>query len=379
MKHITIDARDSGTSTGRYVDKLIEHLHALRSEYDTSSAMPLRFTILTKPHRLDYFANLAPGFTCLASPFKEFTFQEQIDLKRQIDELKPDLVHFGAVQQPAWYSGKSVTTMHDLTTIRFRNPAKNQLVFTFKQQVYKWLNRRVAHKSLAIITPTEFVKQDVVAFSGIKPEKVTVTYEAADHLPEPALPVDGVGDKPFIMYVGRPTPHKNLERLIEAFVLLKQDHPDLQLVLVGKRDANYDRIAESVKARSISDIIFAGFLSDQQLRWLYEHCRAYVFPSLSEGFGLPPVEAMLHGAPLVSSNATCLPEVSGGAALYFDPLDVQDMAVKIDTMLSDQPTREAAIAKGYSQAAKYSWRRMAEQTLEVYKKALDATHTTQQS
>lgn len=370
MKHIIIEARDSGTSTGRYVDKLIEHLYALRADYAADSATPLQFTILTKPHRLDHFATVAPDFTCLPSPFKEFTFQEQIGLKRQIDALKPDLVHFAAVQQPAWYSGTTVTTMHDLTTIRFRNPSKNALVFTFKQQVYKWLNRRVAHASRAIITPSEFVKRDIVAFSGIQPEKVTVTYEAAEPLPQPAMPVDAVGNRPFIMYVGRPTPHKNLERLIEAFSLLKQDHPDLQLVLVGKKDANYERIADVVKVQAIADVVFTDFVSEQQLRWLYEQCQAYVFPSLSEGFGLPAVEAMLHGAPLVSSNATCLPEIYGEAALYFDPLDVPDMAAKIATMLDDQPSRELAIAKGHTQAARYSWRRMAQQTLDVYKKVL---------
>jgi len=111
-------------------------------------------------------------------------------------------------------------------------------------------------------------------------------------------------------------------------------------------------------------------VSEGELRWLYEHCAAYVFPSLSEGFGLPGLEAMQHGAPVVSSNATCLPEVYGDAAHYFDPLDVQAMADAINEVITDKDLRARLIAAGHTQAATYSWKRMAEQTLAVYKTAL---------
>jgi glycosyltransferase involved in cell wall biosynthesis len=260
--------------------------------------------------------------------------------------------------------------MHDLTTVRFTNPDKNPIIFKFKQQVYKWVNRRAGHTSVAVITPTEFVRQDVARFCAISPDKITVTLEAADELPAPAKPVEGLEDSQFIMYVGRPTPHKNLDRLIDAFVLLKQDYPDLKLVLAGKKDANYQRIEDNASKRGISGIVFTDFIDDYQLRWLYEKCQAYVFPSLSEGFGLPPVEAMLHGAPVAASNATCIPEVCGEAAIYFDPKDVTAMADAISKLLKDQSLRTMYIAKGHEQATKYSWRRMAEQTLDVYRRAL---------
>ena len=177
-------------------------------------------------------------------------------------------------------------------------------------------------------------------------------------------------DKRFLMYVGRPTPHKNLPRLIDAFVELKQEHPDLILVLAGKTDGNYRRIARDVKRREIQDIVFTDYISDGQLRWLYEHCAAYVFPSLSEGFGLPGLEAMANGAPVASSNATCLPEVYGDAARYFDPLDVSEMIKSINYLLTDARGRKKLIEAGYAQVKKYSWKRMAEQTLQVYKDAL---------
>lgn len=363
MKTIAIDARDSGTSTGRYIDKLIEHLHGLQPDY--------AITVLTKPHRVDFIAEIAPNFTAVACPHKEFTFDEQIGFKRQLDQLHPDLVHFAAVQQPVWYRGTVVTTIQDLTTLRFRNPAKNPLTFMLKQQVYRWVNWRVAHKSKLLITPTEFVKQDIAAFAHIDPAKITVTLESADDLPTPAEVVDIVGDKQFIMYVGRPTPHKNLERLTQAFAKLQADHPHLYLVLAGKKDANYQRIETLIQRQGIANIIFTGYVSDQQLRWLYEHCRAYVFPSLSEGFGLPGLEAMRHGAPVISSNATCLPEVNGDAALYFDPLDITDMAAKIADVLQDENLRQRLIISGQTHVATFSWQRMAEQTLGVYRQALE--------
>ncbi len=214
------------------------------------------------------------------------------------------------------------------------------------------------------------MKGDLVRYTGINPAKVTVTLEAADAISEPAKVCPELNGKRFILYVGRPTPHKNLERLIKAYALLKANHPDLSLTLVGKSDKNYQRIATSVEKQGVRDVHFTGFADDAQLRWLYENCAAYVFPSLSEGFGLPGLEAMMHGAPVVSSNATCLPEVYGPAAHYFDPLDIQNMADVIDEVLTDKKLRAELIKRGHEQVKKYSWRRMAEQTMAVYQKVL---------
>lgn len=362
MSKIVIDARESGTSTGRYVDKLIEYLHKLQPEHTV--------ILLAKAERLKFLSEIAPTFTTIETPFKEFTFSEQIGLLRQLNGLEADLVHFPMVQQPVWYQGKVVTTMQDLTTLRFRNPTKNPVVFWAKQQVYKWVNKRAARKSVAIITPTEFVKNDVVAYTHINPSKVTVTLESADFITDAPAPVKSLEGKQFIMYTGRPTPHKNLGRLIDAFKLLQKNRPELHLVLVGKKDANYRLHEARVQAEGISNVIFTDFVSDAQLRWLYQHCKAYVFPSLSEGFGLPGLEAMAHGAPVASSNATCLPEVHGDAAHYFDPLDVTDMAAKIGEVVDDPVLRADLVDKGKAQVAKYSWQRMAEQTLAVYEQAL---------
>ncbi len=363
MNKIAIDARESGTSTGRYIDKLIENLHELKPAE--------KFTILTRPERVDFIKQIAPRFKVVETRVKEFTFAEQLGLLKQLRALDVDLVHFGMAQQPVLYKGRVVTTMHDLTTTKFRNPSKNWLVFTSKQLVYKWVNKWVARKSITIITPSEYVKDAVAKFAHINSRKVVVTYEAADKIMEEPEPVEELGETtPFIMYVGRPQPHKNLSGLIDAFVMLKTTHPDLKLVLVGKRDALYKRLERLINVAGINDVIFTGFVGEGCLRWLYEHTAAYVFPSYSEGFGLPGLEAMMHGAPVVSSNLTSLPEVYGDAAEYFDPADPFAMASAIARVLDD-PKRTAKLrALGHEQAQKYSWERMAEQTLAVYRAAL---------
>jgi glycosyltransferase involved in cell wall biosynthesis len=359
MSHIVIDAREYATSTGRYIAMMLKYLQHTDTTND--------YTVLLRPNDLQKAAITAPNFTKLPCPYKEFTFQEQIGLLAQLNSLKPDLVHFGMTQQPVRYKGKTVTTIHDLITVRFTNPAKQALVFKFKQQIYKWVVKKVARTSNKIITPTNFVKEDLATFAGINPDKIIVTYESADAISDAPEPMQQLEDKPFIMYLGRPTPHKNLERLIQAFMQLKGQHPDLQLVLAGKLDANYRAIQQKVEREQIANIIFTGFVTEGQLRWLYEHCRAYIFPSLSEGFGLPGLEAMVHGAPVVSSNASCLPEVYGDAAHYFDPLDSQVMADAINEVLTDKQLRQQLITRGRAQAAKYSWERMAKQTLDIYR------------
>ena len=145
----------------------------------------------------------------------------------------------------------------------------------------------------------------------------------------------------------------------------------MRLVHAGKLDYYAKKLRRWVKGQGMEgQVNFLGFVSDQELKWLYQNAQAYVFPSLSEGFGLPGLEAMVHVCPVVSSNATCLPEVYGDAAEYFDPLDVEEMAGAINKVLGSEALRSKLIALGYAQAKKYSWQRMAEQTLEVYKEVL---------
>lgn len=363
MKKIVIDARESGTSTGRYIDMLIEYLHVIKPALD--------IVVLTKAHRVEHFNKVAPKFTIIKSRYKEFGFGEQLGLAWQLCRLKADLVHFGMVHQPVLYTRKSVTTIHDLTTTRFRNPTKNRFIFWIKQQVYKWVIRVSLRKAAHVITPTQFVKDDVAKFAHINSRKITVTYESADIFNQKPEAIPGLEDKEFIMFNGRPLPHKNLRRLIKAFVAVREKYPDLLLVIIGKKDGSYRSYTALVKQLRLEDsVIFTDFVPDGQLRWAMEHTKAYVYPSLSEGFGLPGLEAMLYGAPLISSNATCLPEVYGDAAEYIDPYSEEDIAKKIMKVLASEKRRKELVATGKKQVKKYSWKKMAEQTVMVYQDVL---------
>jgi glycosyltransferase involved in cell wall biosynthesis len=359
---IVIDARESGTSTGRYVDKLIEYLHKLKPEFE--------IIVLTKKSRIDYLKSIAPNFKIVESNFKEFTFAEQIGFFKQLRGLNADLVHFSMPQQPVLYRGKAVTTIHDLTTTRFSNPAKNPLVYWAKQQVYKWLIKRVARKSAAVIVASRFVKQDVAQYAKIRPAKIKVIYEAADRIKDAPAAISVLANQKFLLYVGRPLPHKNLKRLMEAYSIIRNTRDSARLVLVGQRDKLYEQHARWAQKEHIEGLVFTGFASEARLRWLYEHATAYVFPSLSEGFGLPGLEAMAHGAPVISSKATCLPEIYGEAAEYFNPESTRDM-VRVIAGVLENPARRLQLKRlGSLQVKKYSWQKTAEQTLEVYRQAL---------
>jgi glycosyltransferase involved in cell wall biosynthesis len=360
MPRIVIDAREYSTSTGRYTSKLIDNLQRIDNKNE--------YVVLLREKDFESVRFSNPNFSKVLTPYKEFTFGEQIGFAWQLYRLRADLAHFCMTQQPLFYLKRSVTTIHDLTTARFTNPDRDPLVFFVKQQIYKIVIWYAAHKSKHIITPSGYVKDDLVKFTRIRPKKISVIYEAANPIEDNPKPIKKLEGKQFIMYIGRPTPHKNLWRLIKAYDALKGMHPDLLLVLAGKFDGNYSHIERRVSSNGISGVVFTDYISDGELRWLYENCQAYVFPSLSEGFGLPGLEAMAHGAPVVSSNATCLPEIYGNAAHYFDPLDKQSMVKAIAEVLGDAKLRSRLTAEGKNRVDKYSWRKTAEETLKVYER-----------
>jgi glycosyltransferase involved in cell wall biosynthesis len=361
--HIAIDARIINSSTGTYVERLVHHLQ----EVDKVN----RYSILVPSKDLGYFIPTNPNFTVMAADFDNYSFAEQTKFKTFLDTLAPDLVHFCMPQQPLLYKGTHVTTVHDLTLLQTYNSDKNWLVFHAKQLVGRYLFKKVGRSSAHIITPTNFTKNDYVKFAHIPEGKVTVTYEAADVSINKVDPYEHPF-KQFIMYVGQQSDYKNIRRLGDAHQKLLKNHPDLGLILVGKKTPAHKKNEAYFTEKGYKNIVFTDFVSNEQRDWLFTKCTAYVFPSLMEGFGLPALEAMGYGAPVVSSSATCLPEVYGDAAHYFDPLDSTDMARAINEVLTDKKLRAQLIEKGYKQNKKYSWRRMATQTHAIYMNALTA-------
>jgi len=362
--HIVIDARIRQSSTGRYIYRLVEALQ----DIDTTNA----YTVLVQPD--DDWKMRSPTFRTLPCPFPQFSVNPLHELRFAwlLYRLKPDLVHFAMTQQPLLYFGNIVTTTHDLTMFTFvRRGTTPKPAFWLKMKLYRFLMWWSHRKTDRIIVPTRTVAHELTAMQPFTKQKLSVTYEAAG-IPagiKPERPADISGD--FIMYVGTAFPHKNLETLVTAFDQLHATHPHLKLVLVGKTEKHYTELAEKVQQHPSADaIILTGFLSDEVVAWLYQHCKAYVFPSLSEGFGLPPLDAMTYGAPVVSSNASCLPEIYGDAAHYFNPHDAADIAAKVSEVLDNPKLAGKLRAAGATQVKKYSWHTMAEETLDVYQDVL---------
>jgi glycosyltransferase involved in cell wall biosynthesis len=361
MSHIAIDARIINSSTGRYVERLLHYLQ----QVDTVNL----YSVLVLEKDKDYWKPSAENFGIVIANYDQYSVAEQLGFKKLLDDLSPDLVHFCMPQQPILYKGTKVTTIHDLTLLRVYNSDKNWLIYHFKQAVGHFVFKRVIATSKHILTPSDFTKQEVIAFDRRAEGKITTTHLAADLSKDPPEPYE-LPFKQFIMYVGQQSDYKNIRRLGAAHQRLIRKYPDLGLVLVGSKNDSALMNEDFFTDKNYKNIIFTGFLPDAQLNWLYEHADAYVFPSLMEGFGLPGLEAMGHGTPVVSSNATCLPEIYGDAAHYFDPNDTTDMARAIDEVIEDKDLKNTLVEEGHKQFKKYSWHKTAKQTHQIYMGAL---------
>lgn len=361
MPHIAIDARIISSSTGRYVERLVTYLQDVDKEN--------QYTILVREKDKDYWKPRNANFSVVVAEYDQFSFAEQLGFLRFLNKLGADLVHFGIVQQPILYRGKKVTTFHDMTLVKTYNSDKNWFVYHAKQFVGRFAFRSIAKTNDHIIAISEFTKKELVEFTNIPEDKVTVVYEASD-ISDDGTQKYSLPFKKFLLYVGAQSDYKNIRRLGDAHQLLLEKYPDIGLVLVGKKTPAHLRNEAYFEKRGYKNILFTDFVSDKQLNWFYKNATAYTFPSLMEGFGLPPLEAMGNGLPVVSSNATCLPEIYGDAAYYFNPYDIQDIAKAITTVLNDEKLRVRLVKAGFKRLKKYSWKKQARETLAIYKKIL---------
>jgi len=356
--HIAIDARIISSTTGRYIERLVTYLQ----DIDQVN----QYTILVRAKDELFWVPKRKNFTVQVAEFDNYSVAEQLGFKKLLDKLSPDLVHFCMPQQPVLYKGKKVTTFHDMTLLKTYNSDKNWLVFHVKQFIGRFIFQNVLHENDHIIAISEFTKKEVLAFSPTTPEdKLSVIYEASD-VASGGSQTYPLEFKKYLLYVGQQSDYKNIKRLGDAHQKLLEKYPDLGLVLVGKKNDSTLTNEQYFAKKGYKNILFTDFVPDNQLNWLYAHASAYVFPSLMEGFGLPGLEAMGHGTPVISSSATCLPEIYGPAAVYFDPKDTNDMLRSIDKVLLSETLQKELINNGFKQIKKYSWKKMAEQTHAVY-------------
>jgi glycosyltransferase involved in cell wall biosynthesis len=361
MAHIAIDARIINSSTGRYVERLVTYLQDVDTKND--------YSILVRVKDKDFWKPRGENFTVKVADFDNYSFAEQFQFNLFLNKLGADLVHFCMPQQPISYTGKKVTTFHDLTLLKTYNSDKNWLVFHAKQKVGRFVFKKVTETNDHIIAISQFTKNELQKTFSVPDEKISVIYEASDVSTTPPTKYQLPFTK-YLLYVGQQSDYKNIKRLGDAHQLLLAKYPDLGLVLVGKKNASALKNEAYFNSRNYEQIVFTDFVNDNQLSWLYAHAKAYIFPSLMEGFGLPGLEAMGYGTPVVSSNATCLPEIYEQAAHYFNPEDTSDMAEAIDQVLSDDTLRTRLSKAGYKQIKKYSWKKMAKETHKVYLNAL---------
>lgn len=368
---IGIDARFFGpqeTGIGRYVERLLTHLAALNT--------PHEWVVFLRARAYDWWQPPSPQWRKVFADVPWYGLAEQRDLPGIFRREHLDLLHVPHFNVPLLYRRPFVVTIHDLILDEFpteRATTLEPLLFAIKFRAYQAVVRHAVRGSRAIVTVSDFSRRRLQQRFHIPSEKIAVTYESVDALPT-SVPWQTLSEhgvrQPYLLHVGNSYPHKNLERLIEVMVNFAQRKLDVQLVLVGKDDYFQRRLRESVAARGLPNVHFYGFASDQELASLYQHAHAYIFPSLSEGFGLPGLEAMQANTPVLAARASCLPEVFREAAEYFDPRDVKDMAKSIERILHDTLLRQRLIAAGQQLLPQYSWRRMAEQTLHVYEHAV---------
>jgi len=264
-----------------------------------------------------------------------------------------------------------------------KTSTRGAIVFFFKRLGYELTIRwaiKFAKKVLAVSNAT---KEDIVKNFKTASEKIVVTYEGLDVdlsktkdlTGSEEIPKEYGISKPYLLYVSSMYPHKNVARLAEAFKIIKKDK-DIQLVLVGKVSYFSKRARNEVKeilGEDLSkEVIFPnfqrddGYLPDEDLYYFYKNAALYVFPSLKEGFGLPLLEAMTHRLPVCASNISCMPEIGGEAVYYFNPYDPKDMAEKIIGLLGDEKLQKSLVEKGLNQTKKFSWEKMARETLAQY-------------
>lgn len=366
---IGIDARNDGTGVGRYTFSLVRELAKLDRENE--------YTLFLNRERYAGYTPPGPNFRTVEADVPWFGVREQLVLPRLIAGARLDLMHYPNVNVPLLSRTPFVVTIHDLNYLDrdaiFGDGGGSGVRHAILRAGYRVELAKV-RRARRLIAVSEHTRDTVVRAVGVDPARVAVTYEAADAAGA-AEPDTGVLeryglDAPFFLYVGAAYPYKNLARLIEAFARIDGGY---RLVLAGDQEDFGAALREEAADVGVDDrVVFTGPVSEAELTALYGSALAYVFVSLREGFGLPGLEAMAAGVPLVAARAGPLPEVYGNAAYYCDPLDIESIASALTNVANDEELRARLVSLGRRRSGEFSWARTAEQTLAIYEAAATA-------
>ncbi|MFH0891293.1 MAG: glycosyltransferase family 1 protein [Candidatus Falkowbacteria bacterium] len=371
IKRIGIDARfygPTGKGLGRYTKEIVDRVLAADDINE--------YVVFLYKENFSEFTAVGPRIRKVLVKARWYSFSEQIIMPWLIRREKLDLMHFPHFNVPLVCPAKFVVTIHDLILTRHptqRATTLNPIFYKIKYFVYKVIIKSAIKRARKIIAVSQFTKNDIINQFKVNEKRITVTLEGIASEFKDDLKKNDKNvllryniKEPYLLYVGNAYPHKNLEWLMGVFTAIRREKPALHLVLVGKDDYFYSRLKKIVEKTESGHILFPGYIPDSDLRAVYRLSLAYVFPSLYEGFGLPPLEAMANGCPVITSGRTSMPEILGEAAMYFDPENKEEMIRQVDRVMSDQDLRLTLINKGFEQAKKYSWDNCARQTLEIY-------------
>jgi glycosyltransferase involved in cell wall biosynthesis len=376
---VVLDARrvrDFGI--GSYIRNLVRALAAVDAEN--------RYVLVALPEGVEEFADLPANFRTVRFARPDTGLIHQISFSLFLRQFDADLFHLPLNVVPWGMPRPYVVTVHDLSSLLFP-PAPDRW-----RALRLWRFRRGLMRAAQVLAVSGATRRDVERVLGIPPQRIRQIYDA----PDPRFLRDGAPqcaaeeaerrrvleryqvNYPYILYAGAIRPQKNVPRLVEAFAVLLgelKDHPvykDLRLIIIGDEIARYPAVRHAViKSRVEHAVRFLGFLPFETLRVFYQCAAVFAFPSLYEGFGLPPLEAMACGTPVVTSNVSSLPEVVGEAAVLVNPENVFDIARGLREALLNEALRRELTRRGFEQLRRFSWERTAREVLEVYREVVE--------
>jgi glycosyltransferase involved in cell wall biosynthesis len=368
---IAIDARklrDYGIGT--YIRNLLRHL----ARIDQST----EYVVLCPEAECQTVREFGENFRTVAEGAPGYSLREQITIPMDLRRERVDLFHAPHYVLPPLTPCKSVVTIHDCIHLRFPQYLPHRIGYAYARTSL-WI---AAHRSSHILTVSEASKRDILDYFSVPSSKIDVIYNGIDERFSETPAEDDVErvreryqlDHPFILYAGNIKPHKNLERTISAFHLLRKsgEFDQVKLVIIGDEIAKYAALRHAVHRHKLhKHVRFFGFVQDRTLAILYRLAAVFVFPSLYEGFGLPPLEAMASGTPVITSNVSSLPEVVGDAAMLVDPLQPEAIAHALRRVLTDSGLREDLRARGLERARHFSWDRSIRRVREIYGEVLE--------
>lgn len=345
------------------------------------------YFLIGPPAKVQEIGPLPPNFQTVPLLTPERSTRGYREFRGALKGLNCDLVHIpNLFSVPRMLPCPYVMTVHDMLEHMARARQQSGFWGTWHLQMTK----RVLRGAVRIFAVSNFTKAEIERLFDIPSDRIEVVYNAIDerflHGHASAADRELIAQRyqvtyPFLLYAGRVSPHKNVVRMIEAFSALKAElekdelYPDLKLIIIGDDlSGNPDLRRTVIRGGVQNDVRFLGFIPIEVLRTFYDEAKIFVFPSLYEGFGLPPLEAMAHGTPVVTSNVSSLPEVVGNAAVLVNPENVFEIMRALHRVLTDRALRDRMKERGYKQAAKFSWEISVRRVLEVYRQVAGGDH-----